>query len=267
VRTDPLVVLPSGMDWRGLEEAAEATVRETRVSLAPDARITVETDISVARALWRVVRREHRDLLVMGASRTAEHGQVRIGKRTRQLLCGFECAVAVAPRGLHSYDGWALKRIGVGYDGGPESQAALSIAASIAIGAGAKLHARAAIDDRIRSVGWSRLATGPAIVPGVGSGATGSTGTPEWDEVVQASERSLLEELEAAVGATGANAVSEVSRGRPATALLDLAEEVDLLVIGSRRWGLFARLVLGSTGEALLHDSPCPVLVVPRPPE
>jgi nucleotide-binding universal stress UspA family protein len=51
--------------------------------------------------------------------------------------------------------------------------------------------------------------------------------------------------------------------GRPADWLLDLCEHVDLVVIGSRRWGAVARLMLGSTGEALMHDASCPVLVVP----
>jgi nucleotide-binding universal stress UspA family protein len=59
----------------------------------------------------------------------------------------------------------------------------------------------------------------------------------------------------------------EVNRGRPAAALSKLAERVDLLVIGSRRWGTVARLLLGSTGEALAHHSACPLLVVPRPYE
>jgi nucleotide-binding universal stress UspA family protein len=56
-----------------------------------------------------------------------------------------------------------------------------------------------------------------------------------------------------------------VVRGRPADALLALAAEVDLLVIGSRRWGSGQRVLLGSTGEALMHDAPCAVLAVPRP--
>jgi nucleotide-binding universal stress UspA family protein len=56
-------------------------------------------------------------------------------------------------------------------------------------------------------------------------------------------------------------------RGRPADRLLELCADVDLLVIGSRRWGAVARLMLGSTGEALMHDASCPVLVVPRPHE
>jgi nucleotide-binding universal stress UspA family protein len=39
---------------------------------------------------------------------------------------------------------------------------------------------------------------------------------------------------------------------------------MDLLVIGSRRWGPLARLLLGSTGEALARDAGCPLLVAPR---
>ena len=50
-----------------------------------------------------------------------------------------------------------------------------------------------------------------------------------------------------------------------ADALLALSRKVDLLVIGSRRWGPMARVLLGGTGETLLHEAHCPMLVVPRP--
>jgi nucleotide-binding universal stress UspA family protein len=46
--------------------------------------------------------------------------------------------------------------------------------------------------------------------------------------------------------------------------LVVLSEEVDLLVIGSRRWGAPARVLLGGTGEELMHDARCSVMVVPR---
>ena len=58
-----------------------------------------------------------------------------------------------------------LRRIGVGYDGGPESDAALSLAGSIAGAAGAELHLCGVVDDRLPSIGWSALATGGAAVP------------------------------------------------------------------------------------------------------
>ena len=258
VHADPLVVLPAGMDWRGLHNQALATVREVRDSLAPGARVVVETDLSVARALWRVVRREHRDLLVVGSSRLGPEGRIRIGKRTRQLLCGFECALAVAPRGLQHRRELALRAIGVGYDGGPESRAALALAGEVARGCGAELHVHGVVDDRIRVLGWSRPAGGAAI--------SGEPETPAWEAAVEGSLESLQAELAGAVQATGVDgARAEVVRGRPADALLRLAGTVDLLVIGSRRWGAVARLVLGSTGEALLREAECPVLVVPRP--
>jgi nucleotide-binding universal stress UspA family protein len=77
-------------------------------------------------------------------------------------------------------------------------------------------------------------------------------------------EMRSLDELQAsAMKVLDTDARREVVRGRPADALLALAAEVDLLVIGSRRWGSVERLLLGSTGEALLHDAPCPVLAVP----
>ena len=266
IHPEPLVVLPEGMDWTGLHRHARETLREVRDSLAPDARIDVETDLSVPRGLRRVVRRDHRDLLVMGSSRHAPEGHLQIGKRTRQLLCHFECALAVATRGLHSRPEHPIVRIGVGYDATPEAHAALTLAGSIASASGAELVVLGVVDDRVRTVGFSQIASKSGAVPVLASSAGAGEGvTPGWDELVEATEQSMRGELEEAAGATGATVHTEVLRGRPADALLDLCQRVDLLIIGSRRWGPVARVMLGSTGEALLHAASCPVLVVPRP--
>jgi nucleotide-binding universal stress UspA family protein len=121
----------------------------------------VETDWSVPRALERVVEREHRDLLVVGSSRRAPEGRLRIGNRTRQLLGDARCALAVAPRGLGARGQQSLARIGVGYDGAPESRDALSWAGALAVVAGARLRVRAVVEDRLPAVGWSQ---GEAVV-------------------------------------------------------------------------------------------------------
>jgi nucleotide-binding universal stress UspA family protein len=252
VHPDPMVVLPEGMDWTSLRKDAEKTLREVRDSHAPGARIVAETDLSVPRGLHRVIRREHRDLLVVGSSRHAPEGRVRIGKRTRQLLCHFEAALAIAPRGIHTGPPVALGRIGVGYDGSPESEAALALAASLAGGAGAELRVRSVVDDRIPPIAFSAVAHRGAALP-------------TWEETVVAEMRSLDALQASALKLVDADARREVLRGRPADALLALAGDVDLLVIGSRRWGPVERVLLGSTGEALLHDASCPVLAVPRP--
>ena len=82
-------------------QAGEDALIEIREAFAPEARLAVRTDQSVGgRCIGS--SRSKTDLL-MGSSRNAAPGHARIGKRTRQLLCHFECALAVAPRGLHAH--------------------------------------------------------------------------------------------------------------------------------------------------------------------
>jgi nucleotide-binding universal stress UspA family protein len=252
VHPQPLIVMPKHLNWKSLEQQASAMLRETRASFAPEARMVVETHLSVPRALERVVRREHRDLLVVGSSRLGPEGRVRIGKRTRQLLCGFKSPLAIAPRGIHKTPKDGLRRIGVGFDGAREADAAVMLAGSIARAAGAELHLCGVVDDRVPPIPWPALTAGRA-------------GIPSWEETVLAEMEGLRELAVSRARATGASVQTEILRGRPADALTGLSEKVDLLVIGSRHWGPVARLLLGSSGEALAHDASCPLLVVPRP--
>ncbi|GAA3291092.1 universal stress protein [Streptomyces cinereospinus] len=53
--------------------------------------------------------------------------------------------------------------------------------------------------------------------------------------------------------------------GTPAAVLPELGAAAQLLVLGSRGRGGFARLLLGSNGLAAARDAECPVVVVPRP--
>lgn len=250
VLSDPIVVPPIGMSWKTLRKQTEVALAQIRDAVVPGARVVVRTDVSVARALKRVVAREHRDLLVVGSSAKAPEGSVRIGKRIRQLIGYASCALAIAPRGMHKRTDIPLRRIGVGYDGGPESEAALSLAASIARATGAHLHVCGVVDDRAKSARWS---------PG---GVTSAL--PDLDDRVQADLTLLRERAVTAAHSLDHGVQVDVRRGRPADALLDLCAEVDLLMIGSRRWGTVARLLLGSTGESLAYHATCPLLIVPR---
>jgi len=262
---DPLVVLPEQMNLSALHKEAERATHKVRDELAPGARVIVESDLFVARGLERIVRREHRDLLVVGSSRHGHENEVMIGRCTRQLLHDAECALAVAPRGYRGHV-HEIKRIAVGYDGGPEAAEALALGAGIAAAAGGELVVCGVVDDRARPFGWSRLGTGAVIVPALGWEAIGSAGAnTDWETVVGSATEALGEHLKAATAGLGVQAHAEVRRGRPAAVLMDAGHDADLIIIGSRRWGPVARLLLGSTGEALLHGATCPVLVVPRP--
>ena len=245
----PLPV-PRELSYSSLHDELKLELHRVRDSLAPEATPLMVTDLSVARALHHVVRRYDRDLLVVGSSRRGPEGRVRIGKRTRQLLCNCGCALAVAPRGFHVDPGRGLRRIGVGYDGSPESQSALALAVSLATAAGADLQVLAVVDDRLPLFGRSALS--PFV-------------KDQWSEVIADEMEEVRAEAVAAGERIGALLDVGVARGRPADALLALSHDVDLLVIGSRRWGPTARLLLGSTGEVLMHDAACAMLAVPRP--
>jgi len=54
--------------------------------------------------------------------------------------------------------------------------------------------------------------------------------------------------------------------GHPGRWLVDLSDEVDLLVVGSRGLGGFKGLLLGSVGSYVVHHAHCPVVVVPAGP-
>jgi len=250
VLADPLIVPLTGLSWKELHKHAEQMLAQTRDEIAPDARVAMETDFSVARALERVAAREHADLVVLGSSPQGPTRKVRIGYRTRQLIGDAHCALAVAPRGFAEAGAPAIERIGVGYDGGPESVAALALAGTIARAAGAELSVRAVVDDRIPTFGLR--------------GSRGARIVAEWESLVAGDVEELRKQAVEAAKSGGVDAHVEVLSGRPAELLLELCEEVDLLVIGSRRWGTVARLLLGSTGEALMHGAASPVLVVPR---
>lgn len=54
-----------------------------------------------------------------------------------------------------------------------------------------------------------------------------------------------------------------VVRGRPSQVLLDAAKGADLLVVGARGAGAWARLMIGSTSSEVVHHARLPVTVVP----
>lgn len=249
VHLDPFVLPIAGFDWETLERDDLRILRRARDTFAPGAHVRTETDLSVPRALHRVASGDGCDLLVVGSSRRAAEGHVQIGRRTRQLLSDLGRPLAVAPRGFHE-DARALRTVGVGYDGEPESTAALAVAQAIAEGAGARVIVHGVVDDRVPLLMRSPMNTFLAA---------------EWEEVIAAEAGRLRHQAVAETAACDVPTTLQFSRGRPGNELTTLAETVDLLVIGSRRWGPAARVLLGSTGEALMHGARCPVLAVPRP--
>jgi hypothetical protein len=63
----PLVV--PGADWRRMRRAITAMLTKTRDSFAPGAREAVDSDLSSARGIKRVLGQQHRELISMTRAR------------------------------------------------------------------------------------------------------------------------------------------------------------------------------------------------------
>jgi nucleotide-binding universal stress UspA family protein len=152
----------------------------------------------------------------------------------------------VAPAGYAEQGPTALHRIGVAFDGWDESRIALAEAALLAEGAGGELVVLTVSD------------------PHTAPSAQGWDGDPLAGHRTVAARylRSVADELSPRLEVR-----TLVLDGRVAAALATActAEGLDLLVLGSRRRGPLARIVLGSVSSALLHRPPaCPLLICPR---
>lgn len=54
-----------------------------------------------------------------------------------------------------------------------------------------------------------------------------------------------------------------VAYGHPGSVLIDQSEDVDMVVVGSRGYGGFKGLLLGSVSTYVVHHAQCPVTVIP----
>jgi nucleotide-binding universal stress UspA family protein len=177
------------------------------------------------------------DLLIVGASRRRRLGRAMLGNDTISALNGAPCAVAIAPR-QYATAASGIHAIGVGCDSSPESERALAIARDLAHDLDATTVALAVVScDAI---------------------STQDPDPDNWPEVT----RRLTDARRARLQRLGVEA--RVLTGEPSEELEALGREVDLLVVGSRGYGLGGRLLYGSTSNYLAHRVRCPLLVVPR---
>jgi nucleotide-binding universal stress UspA family protein len=241
--------LPYPGTYASQRELLERALRAARDELAPEAIIRIEAALSPAHALRRVAAAEGAGLVVVGSRHRRRLQHILDSDHAMQVLHGAPCAVAVAPDPLAPRA--ALRRIGVGIDDTPESERALEIAVDLAERSGASLWLHAVVDEAL---------------PGWVGGLSAMTLPPNtYQEIVDARielARGLLSErLEACRGVA---ADGTVVVGSPGGELLLAGEDLDLLVLGSRRWGPVRRLALGSTSEQVIRHATCPVLVPPR---
>jgi nucleotide-binding universal stress UspA family protein len=142
-----------------------------------------------------------------------------------------------------------MDRIVVGIDGSEQSKGALRYAVE---------------EGRVHGAPVVAVLAWDAPVPPADATIAPPVDFPALLAEAQAEAEGLLEDVVAEVVGADADGVRVERRaieGPPAAVLLDAAGVADLLVVGSRGRGGFARLLLGSVSEQVAHHAPCPVLI------
>jgi len=138
----------------------------------------------------------------------------------------------------------------------------------IIVGIDGSAHAQRALEWAVKE---AAVRAQPLTVITVWRTAVGYWGAP----VMYAGDRESADNAHKAAQEALDKAVVEVGLGLPvsttvraisgiaAAELVNASKSADLLVIGSRGTGGFARLLLGSVAAQVVHHAHCPVVVVP----
>ena len=217
-------------------ERAEALLETVREETGVEAHLRWRGSSSVGRGLHELCELIGADLVAVGSSRRGLLGRVLIGDDTSAALNGAPCSIAIAPTNYSEQPG-AMREIGVGYDGSPESEHALSVARMLAGASGAKLSAFEAVS----------LPSDAFLGPGA----------------VDNTPRRLLEDARERIAALG-DVEPRAVYGQPPEELALYSASLDLLIVGSRGYGPIGRLIHGSTSQQLARSARCPLLVLTR---
>jgi nucleotide-binding universal stress UspA family protein len=239
-----------GLIWPTREEA-DTWLREAESRLAGSGfawrSYTVAAD-SVPEGLLMLAEREAAEMIVLGSSHRGPVGRVFAGSNVRGVLHGAPCAVAVAPHRWEPLPPEAPVSIGVALDDGPEARAALTLAARFAAATHAPLQVLSVVDQ-----------------PSPAHPMFGATGT-SYEHWVAGARRAAARHVDEALDAVAPDAGAEVSvlDGDPVEQLALASHRLDLLVLGSRRYGPLRTTLLGGVTSPLIEKAGCPLVIVPR---
>jgi nucleotide-binding universal stress UspA family protein len=242
--TYPLHAITPGL----LEEERDASLRlleHERAETGVEAELLGVVAASPGAGLHREAEAQGADLLVVGSYGRGVLGRAMLGDDTRSALNGAPCAVAIAARGYAAHPGRAgepISKIGVAYNGSPESERALASARELATPTRAEI-------DVLEVVAIPSYTFTGLMAPSIGDSI----------DLMITEANARLSKLPGVAG--------RAVYGLPGEELAAFGEDVDLLVVGSRSYGPVRRLVLGSTSDYLERHARCSLLVLPRPAE
>jgi nucleotide-binding universal stress UspA family protein len=202
---------------------------------------------SPAHALDGVAQQEHAALIVVGSTHTGRVGRVLPGSTAERLLHGSPCAVAIVPDGYRTLEKPRIRRIGVALNATDEGRAAVTAAAGAARALDAELE--------VIAVAPARTYVAPAYMP-----------PPDYDTLRKEIEDHVRGDLESSVAELPSDVRGEavLLTGDAADELTARSEGLDLLIMGSRRYGPLRAVLAGGVSGRVVRAAHCPVIVVPR---
>ncbi|WP_326952871.1 universal stress protein [Amycolatopsis sp. NBC_01286] len=232
----------------GLAERAEEWLADARAAVLAE---HPGLEITTAAREWSPVtaliqESQHAELVVLGSRGLGGFTGLLVGSTAVSVVAHAHCPIVVVrgrtPHSPPPVTGPVL----VGADGSPDSEAALAFACEEAQLRGTGLTVVHA---------WTEILTDdvPRLYPLHVDAAA-----------IERTERAKLTEQMAGWQEKYPDIPIEfdVTRGRPVRTLLERGEDAQLIVVGCRGLGGFTGMLTGSTSQALIVHSPCPVAVV-----
>lgn len=221
---------------------AEAAVRQAHPGLEVDVDLQRGDPVPILINLSQTAR-----LLVLGSRGLGGFSGILAGSTAVALVAHGHCAVAVirgqAPDEAPPTEGPVV----VGVDGSPTSETAIAMAFEEASLRNADL---VAVHTWLDYSSDSSYVYSPQFLI-------------DWDRIETEARELLAQRLAGWQEKYPDVTVHRVvTRDRPVHHLLEHAAQAQLLVVGSRGRGGISGMLLGSTSQALIYHSPCPLLVV-----
>ncbi|GAB3488641.1 universal stress protein [Amycolatopsis cihanbeyliensis] len=231
-------VVEQGRAW--LDDAERVAVRA-----APT--VAVRKDLRTGQAADHLIRESaSAGLVVLGSRGLGGFSGMLVGSTAVALAAHGHCPVVVVRGRTPDDPPPETGPVVVGVDGSPDGDAAVEFGFEAAASRGAPLHAVHTWNDLSMSDTWSVAPLGL-----------------DYDRIAEDERRMLAERLSGWQHKyPDVRLVQHTIKERPARGLLARAEGAQLIVVGSRGLGGFRGMLVGSTSQALLHHSKCPVAVV-----
>jgi len=225
-------------------------------ALAGDQPVTWEPMISVGKPadeISRAVEEQNIDLVITATRGRSGFKRLILGSVTERLMRTLTCPLLVVRSPEHEFvtpaeQKFQLKKILVGCDFSPDSGRAFDHSLSLAQEFQAELHLAHVIE--------------PPVQPNLLIEETFVSG-----EIHEDYNKQLIQKLKDMVPGEAANwctPQTSIMEGQPYDELVKYADtrDIDMIVLGVRGHGLVKTLLLGSTTDRVIRDSPCPVLSV-----